>query len=188
MLKALLFFTLLCHLNCYSNDTIPSAIQLYSGVSYYDNYNPRYMYQFGFHRLSAHKLPLVIGLEFNISNQKKTFELPPYGNYQVKNNLILVNYSIGFNSLRDKKFNIYWGLSLNHMFINSKLNSNNEDIKKMINADYDQEYTGVSFLLKPQYFLNKEISLYSRINIFKVPKVNPNLFVSLGLAYLINYK
>jgi hypothetical protein len=80
------------------------------------------------------------------------------------------------------------GFVIKSLFINSKLNSNNEDIKKMISADYDQEYTGASFLLKPQYFLNKEISLYSRINIFKIPKVNPNLFVSLGLAHLINYK
>jgi hypothetical protein len=188
MFKTTLIFCLICHINGFSQKINPSGIQIYSGINSNRIYLQNNMYQLGIHRITSDRVPLVIGVEFSYHNSKKQFELAPIGNYEIKSKATLINYSFGVNSFRKSKFNLYWGISLNHVFFNNKLITDNEKIKELVKGDYQQGFARLSFLFKPQFYINDYWALYSRINFLKVKNGDANLYVSLGLAYLINDK
>jgi hypothetical protein len=188
MFRTTLIFCLFCYVNGFSQDINPSGIQIYSGINSNRSYSQNNMFQIGIHRITSHNHPIVLGFEFNYHNSKKQFELAPIGNYEIKSKATLLNYSLGINSFRKSKFNLYWGISLNHAFFKNKLIADNEKIKELVKGDYQQEFARLSFLFKPQFYINDYWALYSRINMFKVKNGDANLYVSLGLAYLINDK
>ena len=129
-----------------------------------------------------------VGIEDILCVGSTKRQWPGIGKYHYVNNVNVISALLGMQFLRQYKFNLGSHLKFNYVNYDSKLLSDNIQLKQQLsNAIHWKDY-GLGFAVYAQYFHSDRLAYYTDLNILKNSYGHLNVFVSAGIAYQLKSK
>ncbi len=129
-----------------------------------------------------------VGIEdiFCVGSTKRQW--PGIGKYHYLNNVNVISALLGMQFLRQYKFNMGSHLKFNYVNYDSKLLSDNIQLKQQLNNAIHWKDYGLGIAVYAQYFQSDRLAYYTDLNLLKNSYGHLNVFVSAGIAYQLKSK
>ena len=129
-----------------------------------------------------------VGIEEIVCLSYNKRQWPGIGQYHYFNHFNSISSLLGMRFLRDYKLNFGAHLKFSYVNYNSKLMSNNNQLKQQLNNSIHWNDYGIGFAAYIQYFQTDRLAYYSDLNLLKNSYGHLNMIVSAGIAYQLKSK